>query len=193
VWAFVWVEERRDLAAGGAAAVAALSRPNGVILIVALLIAVGFVTWRMVRLAAPVIAAIAVWLWFNALRTGDPLRFLDAKRAWHEVTLVGIVERPTGDALVHLGLAAVALTLVLLVRRRVPRSWIWFTSLYLLPSLGLGVVGLARYASETFPPYIAGGSLLEGTRRRRTATVFSVLLVTQACCAFYFITVPQVI
>jgi hypothetical protein len=48
-------------------------------------------------------------------------------------------------------------------------------------------VGIARYATETFPPYIAGASLLE---RRDTTTIrllFVALIVAQACCAFYYI------
>ena len=87
VWAFVLVEERRDLAAGCAAAIAALSRPNGVVVVLALIIAVGFVFRRVVAVTLPVVVALAGWVWYNALRTGDPLRFFDAKRAWHEVTI----------------------------------------------------------------------------------------------------------
>ena len=36
-----------------------------------------------------------------------------------------------------------------------------FTVLYLLPSLGLGMVGLGRYLNECFPPFVAAGMLLD--------------------------------
>ena len=124
---------------------------------------------------------------FYAARTGDPFRFVNAKSAWHEITALTFVERPTPNALFHLTLAAGALVLVFIGRRRIPRSWSWFTVLYLLPSLALGVVGLARYATETFPPYIVGGSLLERRDAARVRLVFAALIILQACCAFYFI------
>jgi len=187
VWAFVWIEQEHDRAAGIAAAVAALSRPNGVVVLIALVIAVGFAARRVVRVAAPVVAAVGGWVLFNAARTGDPFRFVNAKSAWHEITALTFVERPTPNALFHLTLAAGALVLVFIGRRRIPRSWSWFTVLYLLPSLALGVVGLARYATETFPPYIVGGSLLERRDAARVRLVFAALIILQACCAFYFI------
>ena len=187
VWAFVWVEERRDVAAGLAAAVAALTRPNGIVLVIALLIAVGFAARRVVRIALPVVAAIAGWVWFNALRTGDPLRFLTAKRAWREVTLIGFVLRPTGNAVVHVAVAALAVGVVMVARKRIPASWTWFSVLYLVPSLALGMVGLARYATDLFPPYIAGASILERRPATSTRTVLAVFVVAQACFAFYFI------
>jgi hypothetical protein len=186
VWAFVWVEEHRDLAAGVAAAVAALSRPNGVVVLVALVIGVGFSLRRMLRIALPVVGVLAGWIWYNAVRTGDPMRFLDAKRAWSEVTIIGFVNRPTPNALLHVGVAAIALTLVLLVRRRIPSSWTWYTILYLAPSLVLGMVGLARYATDTFPPAVAGGIILDGHRSAQRR-VFALLILAQIGFAFYFI------
>jgi len=193
VWAFVWIEQEHDRAAGIAAAVAALSRPNGVVLMIALVIAVGFAGRRVVRIAAPVVVAVGGWVMFNAVKTGDPIRFLDAKAAWHEITVLTLVERPSATALLHVALAGLALTLVLIGRRRIPRSWSWFTMLYLLPSLALGVVGLARYATETFPPYIACGALLERRDATTIRLVFATLIVAQAGCVFYFITRHQLI
>jgi hypothetical protein len=193
VWAFVWVEERRDLAAGCAAAIAALTRPNGIVLVVALVIAVGFAARRAVRIAVPVVGAVAGWVVFNALRTGDPLRFLTAKSAWREVTLVGFVLRPTTNAVVHVAVAALAVGVVIVARRRMPASWTWFTVLYLVPSLALGMVGLARYATDLFPPYIAGASILERRPAASTRTVLAVFVVAQVCFAFYFIVGRQVI
>src|SRR6185312_3617144 len=103
-------------------------------------ITVGFAARRVMRVAAPVVAAVGGWVLFNAARTGDAFRFFDAKSAWHEITVLSLVERPTPDALLHITLAGIAVALVLVGRRRFPPSWSWFTVLYLLPSLAFGVV-----------------------------------------------------
>jgi hypothetical protein len=188
VWAFVWVEERRDVAAGLAAAVAALSRPNGVVVAIVLIVAVGFVAQRVARILVPVLTAMGVWVAFNALRTGDPFRFVDGKAAWREVDITSFLRRPTPDALLHVAAAAFAIWLVVAASRRMPQSWTWFTFLYLVPSFGLGVIGLARYATEIFPPYMAGAIVIERHRRAAIPLVFAVLVVAQICCAYLFIT-----
>jgi len=193
VWAFVLVEERRDLAAGFAAAVAALSRPNGIIVVVALVVAVGFAVRRVVIVVAPVVVALGGWLWFNAWRTGDPLRFFDAKRAWHEVTLFNIVGAITTDAALHLAIAALAVVLVVLVRRRIPASWLWYTILGLAPSLLFGVVGLARYATDCFPPTIAAAMLLDRGAASMRRNLLVGLVALQAVLAFYFVGLPRLI
>lgn len=193
VWAFVWVDEHRDLAAGIAAAAAALTRPNGVVVLVALAIAVGLSVPRLVRLAAPVLLAIGAWIVFNAVRAHDPLRFLDAKRDWREVTIVGFVSRPTPNAALHAGIAVFALSLVLVARRRMPSSWTWYTCLYVVPSLAFGMVGLARYASDAFPPAIAGGIVLERRARTTVGAIFAALVVAQAATAWYFIGAGHVV
>jgi hypothetical protein len=193
VWAFVLVEERRDLAAGCMAAVAALSRPNGVVVVLALLIAVGFVFRRVVAVTLPVVAALTGWMWFNALRTGDPLRFYDAKGAWHEVTIFNFVSQVNADAVLHLAIAALAVVLVVLVRRRIPASWLWYTILGLAPSLLFGVVGLARYATDSFPPTIAAAMLLDRGAASTRRNVLIGLVAVQIALAVYFIGVPRLI
>ena len=187
VWGFVWVEERRDLAAGFAAAVAALSRPNGVVVAIVLVVAVGFVAGRAVRIVVPVLIAVGVWVAFNALRTGDPFRFVDGKAAWREVDITSFLRRPTPDAILHVAAAAFAIWLVVTASRAMPQSWTWLTFLYLVPSFGLGVIGLGRYATEIFPPYMAGAIVLERPRRTAIPLVFAVLVVAQICCAYLFI------
>ncbi len=193
VWAFVLVEERRDLAAGCAAALAALSRPNGIVVVLALVIAVGFVFRRVVAVAVPVVVALAGWVWYNALRTGDPLKFFDAKAAWHEVTIFNFVSQVSTDAVVHLAIAALAIVLVVLVRRRIPASWLWYTILGLVPSLVFGVVGLARYATDSFPPTIAAAMLLDRGAASTRRNVLIALVIVQITLAFYFIGVPRLI
>jgi len=193
VWAFVLVEEQRDLAAGCAAAIAALSRPNGVVVALALVIAVGFVCRRVIAVTLPVVVALAGWVCFNALRTGDPFRFFDAKRAWHEVTIFNFISPLNTDAVLHLAIAALALTLVVLVRRRIPASWLWYTILGLVPSLLLGIVGLARYATDSFPPTIAAAMLLDRGAASTRRNVLVGLVVVQIVLAFYFIGMPRLI
>ena len=129
---------------------------------------------------------------FNAWRGGDALRFLDAKAAWHEVDLLGFVLHPTANPALHLALAAVAVGVVVAARRVLPGSWTALTLLYLLPSLALGMVGLARYASDVFPPYLASATLV---RRRPTIVplVFGALVVTQAVLVVVFVTGHSVI
>jgi hypothetical protein len=186
-WAFVFLDERRDLAAGALAAVAALSRPNGAVVVIALAVAVGWTAPRLARLVAPTAGALVAWMSFNAIRGGDALRFLTAKAAWHEVDLVGFLLGPKRAAAVHLAIGALALGLVIAARRLLPRSWTWLTVLYLLPSLALGVVGLARYASEVFPPYVAGATLVQ-RRPVILPTVFGLLVVAQVVCVLVFVT-----
>jgi hypothetical protein len=193
VWAFVLVEEHRDLAAGSAAAIAALSRPNGVVVLLALTIAVGFAVRRIVAIALPVAVALSAWFWFNALRTGDPLRFYDAKKAWHEVNLLDFVTHWSSDAALHLSIAALAVAVVVAARRRIPASWVWYTIFGLVPSLVFGMIGLARYAADSFPPAVAAGILLDGRAASTRRKVFGALIVTQICLALYFIGLPRLI
>jgi hypothetical protein len=185
-WAFLAFEEEQDLAAGLAGACAALSRPNGIVVVVVLAFATRFALRRVVRVAGPTLVALSAWTAYNAVRTGDAFRFVTAKAAWHEVNLVAFVERPTPNAGLHLAIAAVALLVVLIGRRQLPREWSWFTVLYLVPSLALGIVGLARYATETFPPYIAAGALV-GKRPRLLTWVFILLVADQVVCAYLYI------
>jgi len=161
--------------------------------VLALLIAVGFVFRRVVAVALPVVVALALWVWFNALRTGDPLRFYDAKAAWHEVTIFNFMSQLNADAVLHLAIATIAIVLVVLVRRRIPASWVWYTVLGLAPSLVFGVVGLARYATDSFPPTIAAAMLLDRGAASTRRNVLVGLVVIQIVLAFYFIGVPQLI
>jgi GT2 family glycosyltransferase len=191
VWAFVWVDEHRDLAAGIAVAVAALSRPNGLVVLVVLVFVVGFRLRRVAALALPTATAIGAWMLYNAVDTGDPLRFFDAKRAWHEVTLVGLVSAPTLNATLHLAVAGVAFGVVYAVRKRIPTSWLAYTFLCLAPSLAFGIVGMARYATDAFPPSIAGGVVLERRPASTRRAVFAVLIVSQIAFAFFYITMGR--
>jgi hypothetical protein len=43
---------------------------------------------------------------------------------------------------------------------RLPLAWLFFTALCLLPSLGLGILGMPRYTSVCFPLFAATGAFL---------------------------------
>jgi hypothetical protein len=55
--------------------------------------------------------------------------------------------------------------------------WKAWTALLLVPPLLVGVVGLGRYANECFPPFVAGGQLLERWPAWARRTVFAVSIV----------------
>ncbi len=115
------------------------------------------------------------------------MRFFHAKKAWHEVTLPTLLSRPTPNAVLHLFVAALAVGLVVAARRVIPRSWSWLTGLYLTPSLALGVIGMARYATDCFPPAVAAGAVLERRSRRATVAVVTGLAFSEVASAMFFI------
>jgi len=161
VWAFVLVEDRHDLSAGVLAAGATLLRPNGVVVVIALVVAVAPAIRRAAILCAPAAVALVAWCWYCYDQTGDAFAFLTAKSGWKEITIVGLFTEPgKGSALVHALLALAALTAVFIRRAHLPRAWLVFTVLYLVPSFVLGIVGLGRYANECFPAFVAGGQIL---------------------------------
>lgn len=163
VWAFYLLERGRHGAVATLAAAAALVRPNGLVLAAALGIATLRASrslGRSVRVVAPAALAVAAWLAFLWWRTGDPLMFATAKTAWHEVTLAALLagaERLPKLDLVPLAFAAGVLALAW---RRVPGDWRLYAALALLPSLGLGLLGMPRYTAACFPLFFAAGVLL---------------------------------
>jgi hypothetical protein len=186
VWAFILVDERRDFAATVLVTGAALVRPNGIVLAIALVLVLRS-SRRVLLVCAPSVVAVALWCVACYHWTGDALVFLTSKGGWPEVTIKAFALAPWRYDYVfpHLFLAAAALTALLLVRRRFPAAWTVFTVLYLLPSLGLGMVGLGRYANECFPPFVAAGELLHRARPWLRAFVFASAVVGQAVCAWW--------
>jgi hypothetical protein len=198
VWAFVWVEERHDTLGGVAAGIAALTRPDGVIVAVVLACTLRRDRARVARIAGPAVVAVSAWMVFNYERTGDALRFLHAKQAWHEIDLFSLsrltpidvlarTNQPADNALFHLAVALFAFALVVCTRRVLPKAWTWLTGLYLLPSLLLGIVGMGRYATEAFPPVVAAGSVLESHPNRVVLMVCAALVVVQGLCAYHYL------
>ncbi len=112
VWAFVLVEERRDLAAGLVTIAAVMVRPNGFVVALALVVAV-HTSWRRVLVVCgPAGLAFLGWCLYNLDRTGDALTFWDAKSGWPEVNLIDFVNKFHKYAIPH----------VLLRSRRSARS-----------------------------------------------------------------------
>src|SRR4029453_10766199 len=177
-----------DVAAAVLVTGAALVRPNGIVLAVALVFVLR--SWRRALLvSAPSVGGVALWCLACYHWTGDALVFLSSKEGWPEVTVKAFALAPWRYDYVfpHLFLALAALGALLLVRKRLPFAWTVFTVLYLLPSLGLGMVGLGRYANEGFPPFRAAGELLHRARRWMLFTAFGAAVAGQAICAWWVI------
>jgi hypothetical protein len=186
VWAFVFVEERHDVSAAGVVAVAAFVRPNGIVVAVALVLALR--SWRRVAVVClPALVLVGIWCALCWRWTDDPFVFYTAKAAWPEVTIVELVRHWPRFAIPHaiLGIAAMG---AIWVRRRVfPAAYTAFALLYLVPSLVLGMVGLGRYANECFPPFLAVGDILDRVTRRTLALAFTACVGGQALCAWWVI------
>lgn len=188
VWAFVAVDagpghRHRDLWAAGAAAVAALMRPNGIVVTVAL--AVWTLGWgrgrapggddttaplgrrlrRTLVVAGPAFVAFAAWLAYLWAATGNPFVFVTAKAQWHEVTIVesvaGLITGVRVSQWMDLVLAAVGAVFVLARVRDLPGAWTLSWALLVLPSMVLGTVGLGRYTATSFVVAVAVGATLD--------------------------------
>jgi hypothetical protein len=184
VWAFLLLERRHDVAAALLATAAVLVRPNGAVLAASLGVAVLLAgdTWqRAARMVVPAALAVTAWLAFLWVRAGDPLAFVHAKTAWHEVTLASLLAGT--DRLPKLDLAPLALAVVVLVLawHRLPAGWLVLAALSLLPSLGLGILGMPRYASSCFPVFVAGGMALARLPRAAAAVVLALFAFTLVC------------
>lgn len=163
VWAFLALERDRDALAALLAAVAALARPNGLVLaasLAATVLLAGGAWRRALRLALPAVAVVAAWVAWLWVRTGDALVFLHAKAAWHEVSLASLLEGKDRLPKIDLAPAGVALVVLLLAGRRLPLGWLVLVALALLPSLGLGILGMPRYVAACFPVFVACGIVL---------------------------------
>jgi hypothetical protein len=192
-WAFVFLNSHRYLAAGFAGAVATLSRPNGVVVLVALAIAVccsGRSTtgeqplrklWQRAGLVCgPGLVALGFWCFELWRWTGNPLVFWTAKAGWNELTIVTFIHTWARDGIPHLLVAAGAIALVLATSRRMPPAWITLAALYVLPSLGFGIIGLGRYSGECFPVVVACGIVLESAPRLLLRAVLAVSAAVMA-------------
>jgi mannosyltransferase PIG-V len=158
-WTFVALDDDRPLVAGLLGAVAALVRPNG--LLVSAAAALGARSPRAALLVlAPPIVAIAGWMAVLWAWTGDPLIFGRAKLGWHEATFWGLVSGAEPVPKIDLAFGLLAALALLAGWRRLPLSWRGFAVAWLGLPLATGVLGLPRYAASCFPVFGAAGILL---------------------------------
>jgi len=182
VWAFRSLVQDRDGRAALLAAIAALARPNGIIVAIALAFAAWIATrsWRRALLVAlPAGICMALWMGWLWMQTGDPLVFVHAKSAWRETTLATILGGR--DPIPRLDGAPFVFVAVVLALAgwRLPAAWLLFTALCVLPSLGLGILGMPRYTSVCFPLFSATGTILarRGPLLRVAVLAFFALLL----------------
>lgn len=164
VWAFALVASDRPALAGVAAVIATAARPNGFLLLLPLAAAAlhGHETRRIVRLSVVLgpsllfIAGWCSWLWHAA---GSPFAFVETKGAWEESTLLDVLKAPLAEryGLLHVALAAMLALPFLIGWHRYPLAWRVLVVFSLVPPIGFGVVGLARYSICCFPLAVAAG------------------------------------
>lgn len=192
VWAVVLATERRPLLAGLVAAVATAVRPNGVLLLVPLVLVVVAAwpkadtpreTWRprlaaIAVIAAPSAAFLGAWCWFMDRRTGDPLAFFTAKSAWDETTLWEWITGGGRQATLHFVIGGAFLATVFVTARRHPPAWTVHAVLCIAPSLLLGMVGMIRYSAQAFAVPIAVATLTAARRALLVGTIVALVLVS---------------
>lgn len=187
VWALVAADSRRWLLAGTIAMCAAASRPNGVLIVAALLVVV-FVAragWRAaVAVSVPSVVFVLGWMAYLNAHVGDPLVFWSAKDAWVELSVVDFLTDPFGSrlALTHVVVFVAAGAAYLTRLRRQPPAWAVLTLLIVVPPMMLGVVGLARYAVLAFPVQFAVTDVLAARGR---SWVVSYLVLSTVVLALF--------
>jgi len=187
VWAFDFVEDRRDVAAAVVTLAAVMVRPNGFLVAVALAFAVGWNVRRIAVVCGPSLLAFGAWCLYNLHRTGDALTFYKAKDGWPEITLTDFVLRDRKIALPHVLLALAAALAVVIVWKKLPTSWLVLTGLFLALPFVTGMVGLGRYAGETFPPFVAAGEILRRWPRGLVVAFFALSVAGMAVCTYWVI------
>lgn len=187
VWAFDFVEDRRDVAAGLVTVAVVMVRPNGFLMAIALAFAVGWNLRRVLITCGPAAIAFGAWCLYNLDRTGDALTFFKSKDGWPEIDIVDFVLRDRKIAIPHVLLALAAALAVVIVWRKLPKSWLVLTGLFLVLPLFTGMVGMGRYAGETFPPFAAAGEILRRWPRALVLTFFAASVAGMAVCTYWII------
>jgi Gpi18-like mannosyltransferase len=187
IWALVAADSRRWLLAGTIAVCATASRPNGVLIVAALLVAVivARAGWRAaLSVSVPSAVFVVGWLAYLEAHVGDPLVFWSAKDAWVELSVLDFLTDPFGSrvALTHVVVFGIALVAYASRLRRQPLAWAVVTVLVVAPPMLLGVVGLARYAVLAFPMQLAVADVL-AARGRNWVIGY---LVTSSCVLAVF-------
>lgn len=158
--AFLARSQGRLALAATLAALATLTRPNG--LAVSLALGGEALLFSNARrqglwLLVPSLLALLLWSTYLMSISGDPLIWVHAKQNWSEVTLFNLHTAIGGFPWTQLLAALVALGLLLLGWSRQPWGWRLFGLIWILPSFLLGMVGSPRYAGSCFPVFEALG------------------------------------
>jgi hypothetical protein len=195
VWAFLVVERRQYAIASMAALIATAVRPNGIVVLVPLAIALAGAAHlsraakirTVLSVTVPSVVFFLSWCTFLWIWMGDPLAFLTAKRAWREVSLWSFVHDPVDlNASWSLVAGVLALALYVYQRRRQPVAWTVHGFVMLLPTFGLGLVGMVRYTSQCFVTPIA---LADATSRSRRSESYTFSLAATALVIYgYMVT-----
>ena len=136
--------------------VVSASRPNGILILPALLAAVWFVQRSVknaVIVATPSLAFVTIWMIYCRNKTGDALAFVHAKNTWLETTIVDFLSHPfeRPAIVLHVATFVVVAAVALPAIKKIPHWWHVISFVLLAPSLLLGVEGMARYVSLTAP------------------------------------------
>lgn len=145
---------------GLVALVATASRPNGFLLVAGLLIVALRARRRMVSalsLATPSVVFLGSWMAYAHDMTGDAFAFMTSKGAWLETTVVDFVTDPLARPAIVFHMVVLVVTLVIAwpTLRTMPAHWILVAAVLTVPSMILGVEGLARYVFMAVPLTIA--------------------------------------
>ena len=166
---FYFARQKQWIVAGALAGAAALARPHGVLIVLAL--AVEYLhqrnfRWRAIgadvaALTLPLLA-FGAWLAYQLARFGDPLAFLHAQTAWQRTPgmpwqgftsyLFGGAHGPWNDFLFALLFIALAVIVALTQRP----SYAVFAGLFVLAPLSTGqLYSMMRFGLMIFPLFIA--------------------------------------
>lgn len=187
VWAFAFAVIRRDALAGVCALGAALTRPNGIVVAAALLVAVGIRDRKRATLVVgPAILGVAVWLAILRHWSGDAWVFWHAKSAWAESNLWDAAT--SGHNRVHLALGVLGAAAIAVTFRRLPKGWTTLAVLTLIPPLITATVGQSRYTAACFPVF--GSAALVADKLRRPLVIAG-LVCSAGAMAWYAVAVVR--
>jgi hypothetical protein len=93
------------------------------------------------------------WMMYCRNKTGDALAFLEAKNTWLETTILDFLSHPFERPAIFLHVTTFVIVAVVAAPsiQKIPRWWHAISFVLLMPSLLLGVEGMARYVSLTAP------------------------------------------
>ena len=169
----------RFILLGATVLVATMSRPNGFLVMFAMLVvAIGSSrpVWSAVSIALPSAVFLGTWMAYANHMTGDALAFMTSKGAWLETTIVDFVTDPFARPAIVFHVVVFVSTAVVAwpSLQRMPLHWLLLAGLLVVPSMILGVEGHARYVFMAVPFTVAMAVRLERLPRSAPAVVLAV-------------------